>query len=138
MYRHLRPDHDHRRSISRHRDPRPESGLQEFAGRVRRRRNGRGELRVADHRWRGRQRSGPAGNVPLWEGDSVALKGAMQGGATQGVWSTGDTTQSIIVKSAGSYSLTVRGPYGCTATSNVVTVTLTPPPSTPVISARGD
>lgn len=47
-------------------------------------------------------------------------------------WSTGDTTDNIVVRNAGSYTLTVTNAYGCSATSAATTVTVNPMP-VPVI-----
>lgn len=58
-------------------------------------------------------------------GDSVVLTAAA--GYTY-LWSTGETTRSITVKSAGDVSVTVTGPNGCSATSGIRRVSsLTPP-----------
>ncbi len=43
--------------------------------------------------------------------------------ATSYLWSTGATTQSIVVKAAGSYSVTITDAAGCTATSDATVVT---------------
>ncbi|HEX6098737.1 MAG TPA: hypothetical protein VF432_20645 [Thermoanaerobaculia bacterium] len=53
-------------------------------------------------------------------------------------WSTGATTQSIAVTTAGNYSVTVRDLAGCnTATSAPVTVTVNPYAATPTVTASG-
>ena len=51
-------------------------------------------------------------------------------------WSTNETTQSIVVSAAGSYSVTVTS-GGCTATSTSTTVSTSGSISTPVISLNG-
>ncbi|MCT4602281.1 MAG: hypothetical protein N4A59_05120, partial [Marinifilum sp.] len=58
-------------------------------------------------------------------GEPVVLDAGISG-ATY-LWSTGETTQEIIVYSAGNYSVTVTNSYGCNATDDV-NVNLVPPP----------
>ncbi|HEY0160933.1 MAG TPA: ELWxxDGT repeat protein, partial [Thermoanaerobaculia bacterium] len=53
------------------------------------------------------------------------------------LWSTGATTQSIVVTAAGSYSVTVTDANGCAATSAPVSVTVADAPATPVVTASG-
>ncbi len=62
---------------------------------------------------------------------SVTLSSSATSGNT---WSTGATTQSITVSTAGTYSVTV-GATGCSATSNTITVTVNQNPATPTITA---
>lgn len=64
-------------------------------------------------------------------GGSVVLTSSS---ATGNMWSTGATTQSITVSSAGNYSVTVTQ-AGCSATSTMTTVTVNAIPSAPTISA---
>jgi hypothetical protein len=52
-------------------------------------------------------------------------------------WSTGATTQSINVSSAGSYSVTATDANGCAATSAATAVSVNPNPPTPTITAGG-
>ncbi len=52
------------------------------------------------------------------------------------LWSTGATTQSILVSASGTYDCVVTGANGCTANSNSISVTVVPPP-TANISAGG-
>lgn len=77
-----------------------------------------------------------AANGPLTfcAGDSVVLTSSS---AFNNVWSTGDTTQSIIVTTSGSYFVTVHNSFGCTAQSATTTVNVNANPSTPTISAGG-
>lgn len=73
------------------------------------------------------------GPVTFCPGDSVTLA------ATVGLtyqWSNGDTTQSITVYQAGSYSLTLTNSYGCTAVSPVTNVVLLQAPNN-TITASG-
>ncbi|MBI9058426.1 MAG: hypothetical protein JEZ01_11745, partial [Labilibaculum sp.] len=59
-------------------------------------------------------------------GEPVALNAGISG-ATY-LWSTGETTEEIIVYAGGNYSVTVTNSYGCNATDDV-NVTLVPPPT---------
>ncbi len=52
------------------------------------------------------------------------------------LWSNGETTQSIVVTSAGSYTVQVTSAAGCFATSTATTVTVNPLPET-TITASG-
>ena len=53
-------------------------------------------------------------------------------------WSTGERSQSISVKTTGSYTLSVTDQNGCTSPGNaVVAVRVNPLPTTPVITAGG-
>ncbi len=58
-------------------------------------------------------------------GNPVVLNAGISG-ATY-LWSTGETTQEIIVYGDGNYSVTVTNSYGCNATDDI-NVTLVPPP----------
>ncbi|WP_320019449.1 gliding motility-associated C-terminal domain-containing protein [Labilibaculum manganireducens] len=58
-------------------------------------------------------------------GNPVVLNAGISG-ATY-LWSTGETTQEIIVYGDGNYSVTVTNAYGCNATDDI-NVTLVPPP----------
>lgn len=71
----------------------------------------------------------PLGSVDLCEGDSVVLDA---GPYAQYVWSTGETTRRITVRSAGTYGVSVVDANGCTGTSPTIDVTVTPLPN-PVI-----
>lgn len=77
-----------------------------------------------------------SGNTSFCPGGSVILDAGSFPGATY-AWSNGGTTQSITVTSSGTYSCTVTKSSGCTATSNAITVTVYPTPTTPTISASG-
>jgi large repetitive protein len=72
-----------------------------------------------------------SGPTSLCGGATITLTSSS---ATGNLWSTGATTQSITVSAAGSYSVTVTDPSGCSATSAAFAVTLNPTPATPVIS----
>ena len=71
------------------------------------------------------------GPTTFCQGGTVTLTSSEASGNT---WSTGETTQSIIVNSSGNYSVTV-GASGCSATSTTTTVTINPLPTTPTITA---
>lgn len=74
-----------------------------------------------------------AGPVNFCQGGSVTLNAT--GGGTY-LWSNNSTANSITVNQGGNYSTTVTGANGCTATSNVITVTVNNNP-TASISASG-
>lgn len=67
------------------------------------------------------------------EGDSTTLT---TGSFDSYLWSTGDTTQSIIVSTAGNYTVTVTDGNGCVGTSAAQAITVNPLP-TPTITADG-
>jgi len=72
----------------------------------------------------------PAGPISICQGDSIILT------ASSGItwlWSTGDTTQHIVVRSAGSFSVTVTISGNCTAQSSPVSVSLNQYPSTATV-----
>jgi PKD repeat protein len=68
----------------------------------------------------------PAGPIDLCAGDSVVLTSVDTFG---NVWSTGETTQSIVVYTGGLYSVTVTNIFGLTNTSQPVQVLVNPAPS---------
>jgi uncharacterized repeat protein (TIGR01451 family) len=74
-----------------------------------------------------------SGPTTFCNGGSVTLTAAA---ATSYLWSNGATTQSIVVTTGGSYSVTVTNTNGCTATSAPTVVTVNPLP-TPSITASG-
>lgn len=61
----------------------------------------------------------PDGPLEFCDGDSVVLTSSA---ADAYLWSTGETTQSIVVYSSGTFSVTVTDANGCQGTSNPVTV----------------
>ncbi|RLD21948.1 MAG: hypothetical protein DRI69_02660 [Bacteroidetes bacterium] len=73
----------------------------------------------------------PAGPIELCEGDSVTLTSADTFG---NMWSTGETTQSIVVHTSGLYSVTVTNIFGLTASSPSVQVIVNSIPSAFVIT----
>ncbi len=74
------------------------------------------------------------GSTTFCTGGSVVLTSSS---ATGNTWSTGATTQSITVTAGGSYTVTVLGGGGCSATSAATVVTVTPLPATPTITPSG-
>ncbi len=76
------------------------------------------------------------GPVNFCIGGSVML--TAPSGYASYVWSNGETTQSIIVDVSGNYSVQVEDAMGCISNpSNVITVTVYPPTTPPVITASG-
>lgn len=75
-------------------------------------------------------------NTPLafCEGDSVVL--TAPAGFTAYLWSTGATTQTIVAKTTGTYTVTVADNNGCTGTSTDIDVTVYPAPQ-PVLTVVG-
>ncbi len=75
------------------------------------------------------------GRLQLCQGGSVGLISNMSNGVS---WNTGATTQRIDVASAGTYTVTARNTYGCSASSSInVSTSPTPPPPTPTIVSSG-
>ena len=76
-----------------------------------------------------------SGPTTFCAGGSVTLTSPSSSG---NLWSNGATTQSIIVNSSGSYSLTVSNTQGCPSVSQTIQVSVTSLPSAPVISSSGN
>ena len=74
-----------------------------------------------------------SGSTTLCSGSTIDLTSSV---ATGNVWSNGETTQVITVGMDGDYSTTVSGANGCNATSNIITIVTSAPP-TPVITSSG-
>ncbi|HVR38562.1 MAG TPA: hypothetical protein VMU84_05660, partial [Thermoanaerobaculia bacterium] len=74
-----------------------------------------------------------SGPTTFCEGGSVTLTASS---AASYLWSNGSTAQSIVVSSAGSYSVNVTNAQGCSATSNATSVAVQSLPSAS-ISASG-
>jgi len=73
------------------------------------------------------------GTTEFCDGGSVTL--SAQAGFRY-LWSTGDTTQSVVVSAAGNYTVTLLNNGGCSsATSAPVAITVSPVPTTPTITA---
>lgn len=75
----------------------------------------------------------PSGTVSICQGDSITLT---SNSPFNNVWSTGETTQSIVTDTAGVYTVTVTA-GGCSSTAPPTTVVVNPIPSTPVITVSG-
>ena len=63
-------------------------------------------------------------SVFICQGDTVFIDGPT--GFSQYNWSTGATTQSIITTQTGNYSLTVTDGNGCTGSSGITTIDISP------------
>lgn len=74
----------------------------------------------------------PAGPITICAGDSVTLTA---GNGSGYLWSTGDTTQSILVSGAGSYSVALVDSNGCQASANPVNVLETMVPQAAILPA---
>lgn len=74
------------------------------------------------------------GPVTFCEGDSVTLTA---GSANGYLWSTGETSQSIIAGVSGNYSVTVTDANACTASSSPLNVTVNPLPPQPSVTGDG-
>ncbi|MBK8910324.1 MAG: hypothetical protein IPM61_03265 [Chlorobi bacterium] len=75
----------------------------------------------------------PGGPTTFCDGDSLLLSASS--GFQRYRWTTGDTTASIVVRSSGSYGVTV-GSGNCEGAATPVAVTVNPSPA-PVITASG-
>jgi uncharacterized delta-60 repeat protein len=73
------------------------------------------------------------GSLSICPGEEVTLSSNYPAG---NVWSTGDTTQSILVNSAGTYNVSVSN-GACSISSTPINISLLNTPSTPAISADG-
>ena len=71
------------------------------------------------------------GPTTFCQGSSVTL--TARGAATY-VWSTGATTASIVVTTAGTYAVTGTTAAGCNGTSVATTVSVTPQPAQPTLA----
>lgn len=76
----------------------------------------------------------PIGNINLCAGSSVTL---VTNAIAPFQWSNGQTSGSITVSQAGTYTVTATDPSGCTATSAPTVVSVLNAPPTPTISASG-
>lgn len=75
-----------------------------------------------------------SGPTTFCEGNEVTL--TAPSGFTSYYWSTGATTQSIVVTQSGTYTVTVADNNGCTGTSTEVDVFVNPKPA-PVLTVVG-
>jgi PKD repeat protein len=76
-------------------------------------------------------RSGPTN---VCQGDSLQISAPT--GYVKYKWSTGDTTESIMVKTGGNYSVLVTNSNGCVGSSDTASVTILPLPK-PKLVAKG-
>jgi hypothetical protein len=74
-----------------------------------------------------------SGTTTFCAGGSVTLTSSA---TTGNLWSTGETTQSIVVNTSGSYTVTVTNASGCSATSAATVVTVIPLPAVPTASSN--
>ncbi|WP_294673254.1 PKD domain-containing protein [uncultured Fluviicola sp.] len=74
-----------------------------------------------------------SGPTTFCSGSSVTLTSSS---ATGNTWSTGATTQSIMVTTSGSYTVAVSN-GSCSSTSAATTVTVNPTPTVPTIAGSG-
>jgi hypothetical protein len=75
-----------------------------------------------------------SGSTTVCVGDTITLT------ANQGIsylWSTGDTTQSILVAQTGSYSVAIDYGFACNSTSAATNVVFVPLPAVPTITISG-
>lgn len=72
------------------------------------------------------------GGTTLCQGDSVTLDAGAGFGSYR--WSNGATTQRIVVRQAGSYTVTVSSGSNCSGTSTPLAITVNPKPAKPSIS----
>lgn len=70
------------------------------------------------------------------QGEDVVL--SAPAGYSSYKWSSGETTQSITVKTDGSFTVTVKDANNCEGTSQEMAVLFTPPPAKPTITQRSD
>src|ERR1019366_9087979 len=75
----------------------------------------------------------PSGPTTFCQGGSVTL--TCTAGSSY-LWSDGETTQSIVVTTSGTYTITMTDANGCVGISASITVTVNPLP-TPTITASG-
>ncbi len=75
------------------------------------------------------------GRLQLCQGGSVGLISNIANNIS---WNTGATTQRIDVSTVGTYTVTARNAYGCSASSSInVATSPLPPPATPTITSSG-
>lgn len=76
-----------------------------------------------------------SGATTFCAGDSITLTSSA---TSANVWSpSNQTTQSITVSTAGSYTVTITGANGCTATSAPTLISVNPLPAAPIIAVSG-
>lgn len=75
------------------------------------------------------------GPTTFCQGDSIILTCSS---ANSYLWSNGVTTQSIIVKNSGNYSVMITEANSCLASSSPITINVNPLPITPTIFQNGN
>jgi len=78
----------------------------------------------------------PMGPTTFCDGDSVELRA--QAGFASYLWSTGSGKESIVIKSSGTYNVTVVDSNGCVGTSQSIDVQVHPLPAIPSITQVRD
>lgn len=76
-----------------------------------------------------------SGSIPFCYGDSVLLSTSS---ASNYLWSTNETTQSIYVFTSGAYSVTVSDSLQCIASACPIDINILAAPDVPIISQFGD
>ncbi|MCB0637076.1 MAG: PKD domain-containing protein, partial [Lewinella sp.] len=79
----------------------------------------------------------PPGTSTLCTGDSLLLT-APGMAPVEWLWSTGDTTQTLMVRDAGVYAVTLTDPDGCTYAPAPSSIDLIPAPSSPIRAVTYD
>ncbi len=74
-----------------------------------------------------------SGPVTFCQGDSVTLSSSASDAY---IWSSGDTSQNLVIDTSGTYTVSVTDSNGCSGTSTPITVTVNPNPAS-VITASG-
>jgi len=75
------------------------------------------------------------GPTTFCQGSNVTLFSSSN---SNNLWSqANETTNSIIVSNAGSYTVTFTNAAGCTATSDPIVITVLPNPTAPIVTANG-
>jgi hypothetical protein len=69
----------------------------------------------------------PLGATTFCQGGSVDIQASS--GASTYLWSNGASTSTISAATSGSYTVVVSNSFGCTATSNAITVNVNPAPN---------
>ncbi|MBI5324357.1 MAG: T9SS type A sorting domain-containing protein, partial [Ignavibacteriae bacterium] len=78
------------------------------------------------------------GNTTFCAGDSVTLQGNPNLTFTSWDWSNGRTERTVVIKEAGSYTVTGTTRYGCKNTSTPIDVVVNPAPAIPTITRDGN
>lgn len=76
-----------------------------------------------------------ASQNPFCEGDTITLS---TNNINDNLWSTGESTQDILVNSAGDYFVIFTDENNCSASSDTLTVVMNPKPQAPFIQQLGD